>query len=221
MFQIGLIAAARSISTATSAVARTPAKTAATNGATAIAPGEDDVDSGLDVDAISTASRRSGAEQARPFAPARGPSQGPQQRATSYGLGHAATMIDRRMARAHGEPAELTTFAAEAAVKDGVHVVSLTGELDQATVPDLKATLDPVTEEAEALLIDLERCEFIDSTGLADAGRARSARVAERGGRFAICCAGPASSACSRSPAPPTASGSSEDRAAGIASLAA
>ena len=60
----------------------------------------------------------------------------------------------------------MTKFAAQTAVEDGVHVVTLAGELDQATVPDLKAKLDPVTAEAEALLIDLERCDFIDSSGL-------------------------------------------------------
>ena len=36
-----------------------------------------------------------------------------------------------------------------------------------------------------------ERCDFIDSTGLA-ALVASSTQVGERGGRFAVCCAGPA-----------------------------
>jgi len=114
----------------------------------------------------------------------------------------------------------LTSFAAQSSIEDGVHVVSLSGELDQATVPDLKATLDPVAEEAEALLIDLERCEFIDSTGLATLVEA-SARIGERGGRFAVCCAGPAVLRLLEITGAAAGLGLEEDRAAGLAALSA
>ena len=114
----------------------------------------------------------------------------------------------------------MTNFAAQTAVEDGVHVVSLAGELDQATVPDLKSELDPVTAEAEALLIDLERCDFIDSTGLA-ALVASSTQVGERGGRFAVCCAGPAVQRLLDITGAADGLGLTEDRASGIAALAA
>lgn len=114
----------------------------------------------------------------------------------------------------------MTTFAAQAVVEDGVHVVSLSGELDQATVPDLQATLDPVAEDAEAVLIDLERCEFIDSTGLATLVAA-NARITERGGRFAICCAGSAVERLLEITGAASGLGLEEDRATGVASLSA
>jgi anti-anti-sigma factor len=50
----------------------------------------------------------------------------------------------------------------------GVRVVSVRGELDLSTAPELEAPLDQVLESGNgSVLIDLTSCEFIDSTGIA------------------------------------------------------
>jgi anti-sigma B factor antagonist len=81
-----------------------------------------------------------------------------------------------------------TPFSTSVSVDGGVHVVAVRGELDAATAPELKQTLEGDCGAADALLIDLDRCEFVDSTGLAVLVAA-STRIEERGGSFAICCA--------------------------------
>jgi anti-sigma B factor antagonist len=45
-------------------------------------------------------------------------------------------------------------------------VVNVGGELDMSTAPDLSDTLDGLVEEPK-VIVDLEKLEFIDSTGLA------------------------------------------------------
>jgi anti-sigma B factor antagonist len=79
------------------------------------------------------------------------------------------------------------SFEVKASAESGVEVVAVKGELDLATAPELREVLEPVADRAEALLVDLSSCEFIDSTGLA-ALVAAAERVQERGGRFAVCC---------------------------------
>lgn len=50
----------------------------------------------------------------------------------------------------------------------GVRTVSVHGELDLSTAPELEGPLQQALDSGEgALLIDLSRCEFIDSTGIA------------------------------------------------------
>jgi anti-sigma B factor antagonist len=61
---------------------------------------------------------------------------------------------------------DLTFEVAEKRV-DGVSVVTVTGEIDVATAPDLRECL--VTQEAEgipAIVVDLSGVSFIDSTAL-------------------------------------------------------
>jgi anti-sigma B factor antagonist len=45
--------------------------------------------------------------------------------------------------------------------------VSLRGELDLSNVPTLERTLDEAIDSGKKVLIDLDRLEFLDSTGLA------------------------------------------------------
>jgi len=72
---------------------------------------------------------------------------------------------------------------------DGVRVVSVFGELDQATVADLEQVFDEVINETSAaLLVDLSDCAFIDSSGLGALVSARD-RVLSAGDRsFGVCC---------------------------------
>jgi anti-anti-sigma factor len=67
---------------------------------------------------------------------------------------------------------------------DGVFVVVVEGELDMNTATDLERELERPLSAAQALLIDLSRCEFIDSTGIALIVRSWQALD---GDRFALC----------------------------------
>ena len=71
----------------------------------------------------------------------------------------------------------------------GVRVVSVRGELDLGTAPELQGPLDEAVAAKEPLLLDLSRCEFIDSTGIALIVRTwQSLGDGEAaGGRVAIC----------------------------------
>ena len=58
-------------------------------------------------------------------------------------------------------------FAVEATSIDGTTTVRLVGELDMATAPELRRTLDAALEARPARLsIDLRELTFTDSTGL-------------------------------------------------------
>lgn len=51
---------------------------------------------------------------------------------------------------------------------DGISAVSVRGELDMNTAPQLQQELDELLADAEAsIMLDLCECEFIDSTGIA------------------------------------------------------
>jgi anti-sigma B factor antagonist len=66
----------------------------------------------------------------------------------------------------------------------GVSVIVVEGELDMNTATQLEQELDaPLSKPGSALLIDLGRCEFIDSTGIALLVRAWQ----RLNGRFALC----------------------------------
>jgi anti-sigma B factor antagonist len=59
-------------------------------------------------------------------------------------------------------------FEATAEVVDGVLVVAVRGELDISTSPQVRELLaDVPTDQAYPVVVDLARCDFIDSTGLA------------------------------------------------------
>jgi anti-sigma B factor antagonist len=59
-------------------------------------------------------------------------------------------------------------FEASAEIFNGVRVVAVRGELDIATSPQVRELLAEVArDEDQPLVIDLTRCDFIDSTGLA------------------------------------------------------
>jgi anti-sigma B factor antagonist len=61
-------------------------------------------------------------------------------------------------------------FEAEAYEIDGVAVVAVRGEIDLVTAPQLEAAVEQAILDHGAprpLLVDLEECTFMDSTGLA------------------------------------------------------
>ncbi len=64
-------------------------------------------------------------------------------------------------------------------------MVSVEGELDMNTAAQLERELAAPDAGHSPLLIDLSRCEFIDSTGIALI--VRSWQKLERDGRFALC----------------------------------
>jgi anti-sigma B factor antagonist len=76
----------------------------------------------------------------------------------------------------------------------GVLTLSVRGELDLNTAPELDQPLEKALEEGPdtSVLIDLSGCEFIDSTGIALIVRAWQRVDREAGGegrgRLAICC---------------------------------
>jgi len=72
----------------------------------------------------------------------------------------------------------------------GIHALEVSGELDQATVPDLRAPLaEAIGTGNGPVLVDLSGCEFIDSTGLSLLVEAQRKLAELDGRRFAVCCA--------------------------------
>jgi len=73
--------------------------------------------------------------------------------------------------------------------RDGVRIVTIDGELDLSTAPQLEQKLEGDGEAR--LLIDLSGCEFIDSTGIGLIVRTWQRLDASRGddapSRFALC----------------------------------
>jgi anti-anti-sigma factor len=80
------------------------------------------------------------------------------------------------------------------ALEDGVLAFAVKGELDLNTAPELDGPLEDALADSEdaLVLIDLGRCEFIDSTGIALIVRAWQRVDREAGGegrgRLVICC---------------------------------
>ena len=71
---------------------------------------------------------------------------------------------------------------------DGLHAVSVFGELDQSTAPELRTALANVfDEESGGVLVDLSDCAFIDSTGLSLLVETKR-HLAEESRRFGVCC---------------------------------
>ncbi len=67
----------------------------------------------------------------------------------------------------------------------GCRAIEVEGELDLAVAAEMEAALGRAVAECERLLIGLENCEFIDSTGIAAIVRAHN-QMLERGGRCAV-----------------------------------
>jgi anti-anti-sigma factor len=63
--------------------------------------------------------------------------------------------------------------------------ISVIGELDFSVAAELASALDRAREEREQVLIGLDECEFIDSTGIAVIIKAYQ-RFGESGGRLAV-----------------------------------
>ncbi len=74
-------------------------------------------------------------------------------------------------------------------LENGVRTISVHGELDLSTAPDLEGPLDEALNSGEgSLLIDLSRCEFIDSTGIALIVRAWQRLDSGENGRVLVIC---------------------------------
>ena len=57
--------------------------------------------------------------------------------------------------------------AASESLDGGIHIVSVSGEVDLATGPEFERALGALPEERVAsLIVDLTDCSFMDSTGL-------------------------------------------------------
>jgi anti-sigma B factor antagonist len=71
---------------------------------------------------------------------------------------------------------------------NGLHTVSVTGELDQGTAPELREALaEALGDPTMPVLVDLSDCNFIDSTGLSLLVEAKR-RLSEERRRFGVCC---------------------------------
>jgi anti-anti-sigma factor len=79
--------------------------------------------------------------------------------------------------------------ASSAKLEGGIRVVSVRGELDLGTAPELEGPLAEAVAANEPLLLDLSECEFIDSTGIALIVRTWQSLGdgTPGGGRVAIC----------------------------------
>jgi anti-sigma B factor antagonist len=70
-------------------------------------------------------------------------------------------------------------------LRPGCREILVEGELDLAVAEQLADGLTRAEAECQHLLISLENCEFIDSTGIAVIVHAHN-QLAERGGRVAV-----------------------------------
>jgi anti-sigma B factor antagonist len=71
-------------------------------------------------------------------------------------------------------------------LRPGCRKIQVEGELDLAVAEQLEAALMRVGAECREVFIDLERCEFIDSTGIAAIVHAHQ-QLGEQGGRVVVC----------------------------------
>lgn len=79
----------------------------------------------------------------------------------------------------------------DGAIDDRIHVIEPHGELDLATVPELRARIDAVIDSGvSCLIVDLVDVGFIDSTGLGTLLRAHQ-RLDAADGMLVIACADP------------------------------
>jgi anti-sigma B factor antagonist len=81
-----------------------------------------------------------------------------------------------------------STFHAQASSEDSLHTVTVSGELDQSTAPELRTALSEVLgDRPGSVLVDLSDCAFIDSTGLSLLVETKR-HLAEDSRRFGVCC---------------------------------
>ena len=74
-------------------------------------------------------------------------------------------------------------------LEHGVRAISVRGELDLSTAPELEGPLEETLESGEgSVLIDLSQCEFIDSTGIALIVRAWQRLDSGANGRALVIC---------------------------------
>jgi anti-anti-sigma factor len=74
-------------------------------------------------------------------------------------------------------------------LEHGVRTIYVRGELDLSTAPELEGPLEQALESDEgSVLIDLSRCEFIDSTGIALIVRAWQRLHGGENGRALVIC---------------------------------
>ena len=74
-------------------------------------------------------------------------------------------------------------------LEHGVRTISVCGELDLSTAPELEEPLEQALESgAGSVLIDLSSCEFIDSTGIALIVRAWQRLDGNQDGRSLVIC---------------------------------
>lgn len=74
-------------------------------------------------------------------------------------------------------------------LEQGARTISVRGELDLSTAPELEGALDQALESGEgSVLIDLSECEFIDSTGIALIVRAWQRLHGGDNGRALVIC---------------------------------
>lgn len=80
-------------------------------------------------------------------------------------------------------------FRVEAEANASLHTVSVSGELDQSTAPELRTALaDIVGDDRDGgVLVDLSDCAFIDSTGLSLLVETKR-QLGEDERRFGVCC---------------------------------
>jgi anti-sigma B factor antagonist len=90
----------------------------------------------------------------------------------------------------------ISPFHVESEVEPGgVAIITVRGELDMGTAPDLEAPLaEALSDPDSKILLDFSDCEFIDSTGVALVVRSWQSHdaSAEAGGtgRLVLCCPG-------------------------------
>jgi anti-sigma B factor antagonist len=70
-------------------------------------------------------------------------------------------------------------------LRPGCRDIQVEGELDLAVASELDGVLTTAVEECDCVLVGLERCAFIDSSGIAVILRAHN-RMAEEGNRLAV-----------------------------------
>ncbi|UJA19483.1 STAS domain-containing protein [Thermoleophilia bacterium SCSIO 60948] len=96
--------------------------------------------------------------------------------------------------REHGtrkDPQLSSSFTVEAGYARGVYTLGVVGELDQATVPDLRARIGEAIGTGDgSILIDLSRCDFIDSTGISLLVEAQRKIDGLERRRLVVCCPG-------------------------------
>jgi anti-sigma B factor antagonist len=79
-------------------------------------------------------------------------------------------------------------FSVRSEATDDLSMLSVVGELDQGTAPELRGVLaEALGEQRSSVLVDLSDCNFIDSTGLSVLVEAKR-RLTEEERRFGVCC---------------------------------